>query len=77
MQNMDSRACRLQQLWHVGSAVTGPRLSCSVACGIFPDQGSNPCFLHWQVDSSPLSSQESSALKYKMSFRDSDIAEHV
>ena len=21
------------------------------ACGIFPDQGSNPCPLHWQVDS--------------------------
>ena len=27
------------------------RLSCSAACGIFPDQGSNPCPLHWQVDS--------------------------
>ena len=26
-------------------------LSCSAACGIFPDQGSNPCLLHWQVDS--------------------------
>ena len=26
-------------------------LSCSVACGIFPDQGSNPCSLHWQADS--------------------------
>ena len=25
--------------------------SCSVAWGIFPDQGSNPCPLHWQVDS--------------------------
>ena len=22
-------------------------LSCCVACGIFPDQGSNPCLLHW------------------------------
>ena len=30
-------------------------LSCSMACGIFPDQGSNPCLLHWQVDSLPLS----------------------
>ena len=27
------------------------RLSCSAACGIFPDQGSNPCPLHWQADS--------------------------
>ena len=26
-------------------------LSCSVARGIFPDQGSNPCPLHWQADS--------------------------
>ena len=26
-------------------------LSCSMACGIFPDQGSNPSPLHWQVDS--------------------------
>ena len=34
-------------------------LSCSVACGIFPDQGSNPCPLHWQVDSQPLRHQRS------------------
>ena len=26
-------------------------LSCSRSCGIFPDQGSNPCPLHWQADS--------------------------
>ena len=26
-------------------------LSCSAECGIFPDQGSNPCPLHWQADS--------------------------
>ena len=24
------------------------------ACGIFPDQGLNPCLLHWQADSHPL-----------------------
>ena len=34
-----------------GSVVVAHRPSCSVACGIFPDQGSNPCPLHWQVDS--------------------------
>ena len=28
--------------------------SCSAACGILPDQGSNPCALHWQADSQPL-----------------------
>ena len=33
--------------------------SCSVACGIFQDQGSNMCPLHWQVDSLPLSHQVS------------------
>ena len=36
--------------------------SCSVACGIFPDQGSNPSPLHWQADSSPRSHQGSSPL---------------
>ena len=27
------------------------KLSCSVACGILTDQGSNLCPLHWQKDS--------------------------
>jgi len=51
------RLCGLQQLEHVGSVAVAPGfqntdsivvvrgLSCSKACGIFPDQGSNPCFL--------------------------------
>ena len=26
-------------------------LSCFFTCGIFPDQGSNLCLLHWQADS--------------------------
>ena len=30
-------------------------LSCSVGRGILPNQGSNLCPLHWQVDSLPLS----------------------
>ena len=33
-------------------------LICSMACGILPDQGSNPCILHWQADSLPLSYQK-------------------
>ena len=41
----------------LGVVVLG--LSCSAAGGIFPDQGSNPCLLHWQVDSLPLSHQGS------------------
>ena len=42
-----------------GSVVVahGPR--CSAACGIVPDQGSNPCPLHWQADSQPLRHQGS------------------
>ena len=33
-------------------------ISCSAACVIFLDQGSNPCLLHWQVDSLPLNHLE-------------------
>ena len=42
-----------------GSAVIVHGLSCSVACGIFLDQGSSPSLLHGQVDSLPLSHQGS------------------
>ena len=45
-----SRA-QAQQLWRSG-------LSCSEACGIYPDQGLNPCPLLWQMDSLPLIHQE-------------------
>ena len=33
-----------------GSVAAVLRLSCSTACGIFPDQGLNLCLLHWQAD---------------------------
>ena len=42
-----------------GSVVVAHGLRCSAACGIFPDQGSNPCPLHWQADSQPLHHQGS------------------
>ena len=50
--------------WSLGSTVrpsvvVAHGLSCSVACGIFPDQGLNPCLLHWQVYSLTLSHQGS------------------
>ena len=48
--------CRLQS---AGSVVVVCRLSCSAARGIFPDQGSNSCPLHWQTDSLPLRHQGS------------------
>ena len=44
---------------HAGSVVVAYGPSCSAACGIFPDQGSNPCPLHWQADSQPLRHQGS------------------
>ena len=37
-----------------GSVIVAHGPSCSAACGIFPDQGSNLCPLHWQADSQPL-----------------------
>ena len=58
-----------QQSWHTGSAVVAHGLqsagsaavahgpSCSMACGILPDQGSNPCPLHWQADSQPTTGE--------------------
>ena len=42
-----------------GSVVVAHGLSRSAACGIFPDQGSNLCRLHWQADSQPLHHQGS------------------
>ena len=50
----------LQSTW--ASGVVVHRLSCTAACGIFQDQGLNPCPLHWQVDSHPLSPPSPPAL---------------
>ena len=44
---------------HSGSAIVAHGPSRSVACGILPDQGANPCPLHWQADSQPLRHQGS------------------
>ena len=44
---------------HAGSVVVAHGPSCSAASGIFPDQGSNLCPLHWQADSQPLRHQGS------------------
>ena len=46
---------------HAGSVIVAHGPSCSAACGVFPDQGSNPCPLHWQADSQPLRHQGSPA----------------
>ena len=34
----------------IGSVSVAHRLSCTPACGILPEQGSNPCPLHWQAE---------------------------
>ena len=47
-----------------GSAVVAHGPSCSAARGILPDQGSNPCPLHWQADSQPLRHQGSPILLF-------------
>ena len=47
---------------HAGSVVVAHGPSCSAACGIFPDQDSNPRPLHWQADSQPLRHQGSPIL---------------
>ena len=53
-------------LWSTGSVVVAHRLSCSAARRIFLDLGLNPCLLHWQVDSLPLSHQGSPSIFLKL-----------
>ena len=48
----------------VCSVVVAHRLSCFAACGIFPDQGSNPCPLHWKADSLPPHHQGSPKIHF-------------
>ena len=37
--------------WSVGASIVKAQwLSCPQACGVFPEQGSNPHPLHWQAD---------------------------
>ena len=45
-------SCRSQALEH--KLNNYDKLLCTT-CGIFPDQGSNPCLLHWQVGGLPRS----------------------
>ena len=47
-----------------GSAIVAHGPSRSMVCGIFPDQGPNPCPLHWQADSQPLHHQGSPCLLF-------------
>ena len=53
------QARRPQQPWLAGSRAQA-QARAGAAHGIFPDQGPNPCPLHWQADSQPLRHQGSS-----------------
>ena len=46
-----------------GFSSWGTRLNCSAACGILPDQGLNPCPLHWH--SCPMCQQGSQSLNHR------------
>ena len=65
LPSLQSRGSRRVGFSSCGSWVPEHRLkghtglSFSMACGIFPDQGSNLCLLYWQEDSLPLSHQGS------------------
>ena len=59
---------------HAGSVVVAHGPSCSAACEIFPDQGSNPCPLHWQADSQPLRHQGSPNSLFLINFYWSIVA---
>ena len=55
-------------LWRTGSRCAGSVVvvhgfSCFTACVIFPDQGSNLCPLHWQVDSYHCSTRKVPSLR--------------
>lgn len=78
--SMGSRACGLQRWPRVDAGVVAParsaasgavllRRSCSVACGIFPDQGSNLCPLQWRADALPLDHREAQVLLFSVECR--------
>ena len=62
------------QMRRLSTCGYGP--SRSAACGIFPDQGSNPCPLHWQVDSQPLLHQGSPGMLNTLNSRVLIVAAH-
>ena len=44
------QAGAIPQLWCEGFSSCGTDAQLPEACGIFPEQGLNPCSLHWQAD---------------------------
>ena len=60
LQGMQDSVVVAPRLQSIGLIVVTHGLTCSTTCEILPDQGLNPCFLHYQVDSLPLSHQGNS-----------------
>ena len=54
-RHMGFSSCGLRAVELAGSVAVAYGLSCSKACGTFPDQRLSPCLLHWQANSLPLS----------------------
>ena len=52
----------LKGVW--ASVVAACRLSCSMACGLFLEQGLNLCPLNWQADSLLLDEQGSPGQRF-------------
>ena len=69
---VDFSWCGAQAPGMRASVVVAHGLSCSMAYGIFPDQGSNPCPLHLQSDSYPLYHEGSPWLSFQISPAPSD-----
>ena len=59
LRSTGSKLTNELQLWLTGSVVWHTGFICSGPCGIFLDQGLNPCPLRWQADSYPLYHQGS------------------
>ena len=64
LQGLRASAAATPGLESSGSTLGAHGLSCFLARGILLDEGSNPCFLYWQVNSLPLSHQQSSTCQY-------------
>ena len=56
-----------------GSVIVAHGPSCSAACGIFPDQGSNPCPLHSQADLNHCATREAHDIFYNWKFLHFDL----
>lgn len=67
LRSSGSRVCGPQWLPHAGSVVVVHKLSCPMACGFLPEQGSNLHRLQWQADSQPRDHQ-GGRLEFKLTW---------